>query len=291
MEASQLGRRHFGPQVALLLGLALATLVALECVGLAVLIGGRHHAALLRDPADLASLWLLYAAAFAAPAMLGWLLVRLLAPRAGSLAWLFAPLLACLVPVLNGALATRSALQSALETPIGASAALAVAALGAVWLARVLRPGQERAARLTLAGLVWAPHALSVINGISVFRPPQEFATASGLAVLAAAFAATALLSIPLFAALEKRATRGTGVRLSGVLASYAVALLLVIWATPAPTDAAKNSLASSDASPSVLLIVVDTLRADALAGFGADPNATPHVASLGRDAHLFSRA
>ena len=283
---------RIGPHDALLVGLALGTLIAGECIWLAVLIEGSHHAALLRDPLHLAPLWLLYGAAFAAPALLGWVAARALAPRAGHLAWLFALLLPCLAPVINGALATRSALQTALATPVGAAVALGVTVLGAAWLARVVRPGRERAGRITLAGLLWAPQALCVTNVISVFRPPQEFAAPRGLAVLAAACAAAALLSIPLYAALQKRSPRRPGRRLLGALASYALVLLLPIWVTPAPPGAARESLASAgSASPSVLLIVVDTLRADALAGFGGDPNATPSVASLARDASVFTRA
>jgi arylsulfatase A-like enzyme len=291
MTASNLERRNLGPQVALLVGLAIGTLVAFECVSLAVWIGGPHHAALLRDPARLVPLWLLYGAVFAAPTLLGWLAARTLAPRAGSLGVLFALLLACLVPVINGALATRSSLQAALATPVGAAAALGVTALAAMWLVRVVRPERERAGRLTLAGLIWAPQALCIVNVFSVFRPPQEFATPRGLAVLGAACAAAALLTIPLYMALNKRALRGTSRRLFGVLASYASALLVLIWATPAVPSAARASLARVDGgSPSVLLIVVDTLRADALAGFGGDPIATPNLASLARDANVFTR-
>jgi arylsulfatase A-like enzyme len=289
LETPRLGARD-----ALLVGLALGTLVAGECVWLAVLIEGSHHAALLRDPIHLAPLWLLYGAAFAVPALLGWAAARALAPRAGRLGSLFALLLPCLAPVINGALATRSVLQTALATPVGAAVALGVTALAAAWLARVVRPGREHAGQITLAGLLWAPQALCAANVISVFRPPQEFAAPRGLAVLAAACLAAALLTIPLYAALRSRPPKGPGRRLLGALASYALVLLLPIWigVIPEPLGTARASLAGAgSASPSVLLIVVDTLRADALAGFGGDPSATPSVASLARDASVFARA
>ncbi len=82
---------------------------------------------------------------------------------------------------------------------------------------------------------------------------------------------------------------RGTGVRsfATGTLLALAAAPLLLLDRTPAP----RPSRARPPAVPHVILLSIDTLRADALACSGAPEARAPHLDALAGDSLCFARA
>jgi arylsulfatase A-like enzyme len=116
---------------------------------------------------------------------------------------------------------------------------------------------------------------------------------------------AAALLAVVVVAVLLWRALRGADGRhalltrplvaaiVVAVLAAGASALAGVYAAPPAPATVARAAVPAG--APNVLLIVVDTLRADHLSCYGASPVRTPHVDALAaeglRYADAFSQA
>lgn len=74
-------------------------------------------------------------------------------------------------------------------------------------------------------------------------------------------------------------------------LACLAVVGLAVEAATPVAEQPVRQASASAAEHPNIILIVVDTLRADAVGVHGAGPAATPHLDRLARDAVRFEQA
>lgn len=87
----------------------------------------------------------------------------------------------------------------------------------------------------------------------------------------------------------EGRGGEGTGVRslATGALLALAAPLLLLLNRTPAPPPAS----AHPSAVPHVILLSIDTLRADALACSGAPESRAPHLDALAADSLCFARA
>ncbi len=82
--------------------------------------------------------------------------------------------------------------------------------------------------------------------------------------------------------------TRGTGAAWgSGLVLAWIFAL------SPAPRLAQKPppSAAPAASAPDLILVVVDSLRADAVGAYGAPPNATPHLDALAADSVVFEQA
>src|SRR5262249_33290121 len=158
-------------------------------------------------------------------------------------------------------------------------AALLGAALFA-WLRYAASPGRERAGSLSLAAFAWAPAALSALNLLAIFRPPAELETPSGIAELSLVGVASGLWSAPLVWALGHRAAPQRGRHLLAAFALYALLLLVPVYGALGPPSAAATPLVgrSEARPPSILLIVVDTLRSDAVAPFGGDPELTPNI-------------
>jgi len=110
--------------------------------------------------------------------------------------------------------------------------------------------------------------------------------------LLALTAIAAAFLSAPLVWALREPVGRQRTRRLGVALAFYGLILLLPAYGARAYHGSASGDLTRSTANPpSILLIVVDTLRADAVAGFGGDSELTPNLRELAQDATLFTRA
>lgn len=68
------------------------------------------------------------------------------------------------------------------------------------------------------------------------------------------------------------------------------VAIKVLFLCLVAPT-ACKRSNPAPARSPNILLVVIDTLRADAVFGYGAPPSQTPTIATLAREGTLFTQA
>ncbi len=276
---------------ALLLWLGLASLLAAECLGLSSWIDGVHLLAYLGSAGELAPLWLRYAAALVLPGALGWLLGRWLEPRLGRLAPAALSLVGCLLPVLNGLAATRPALLPTLSPAAAAALAAGALALLLAWLVVAGNPARAWAGRLTVAGLVLAPALLTPLNLLAWLRP-AFFRGGAGLAAAVGLCGLAALWTAPLLAGLWGGPARLRSRRLLGALGGYAAAILLLVYALPSTRDLpGAGSAALASARPPILLIVVDTLRADAVSGFGPAPGATPQLRRLAEDATIFTRA
>lgn len=82
--------------------------------------------------------------------------------------------------------------------------------------------------------------------------------------------------------------------RIDQVLAVFMIVLLLApvaYWAVPAVYAAAKPAKQDSHTIKHVILITVDTLRADVLSAYGAAGVATPNIDQLAKDGVLFQNA
>ncbi len=276
---------------ALLLWLGLATLIATQCLWFASWNDGIHVLGYLRSSGELAPLCLRYAGALLLPGAFGWFLGRLLVLRLGRLAPVSLSLLGCLVPVLNGVLVTRPALLAPVSQL--ASAALVSTALAclAAWLVFAGDLRRAWAGHLTVAGMLLAPPLLTQLNLLAWLQPAfvrggTGWLAAAGLCGLAV------LATAPLILGLGCRSARNRQRLLLGTLSGYVGAMLLTVYAIPQRLESAgPSSPALASGPPSILLIVVDTLRADAVSGIGPDAAATPSLRALAEDGTLFTKA
>lgn len=256
------------------------------CIWVFYWIEGVHYVSLLHSPQDVAWLWARYFLAVSLSGLLGYGLVCFRSrPRDAGLVT-SAVLIGASVPVLLGLFATRFV---ALE--VWGFRAEVVALIVAGML--ILLMGSF-SSRIFWGGglplLIAAPAVITAINLLAWLRP-SDFKDARGLTLAAVICIAAAAGSMPLLWGLgaierNRRAQRLGALVLVAMLVLVATVVIpgLRRSATALPIDgAAKNR-------PSVLLIVIDTLRADALTPFGADARSTPAIQGLARDSVVFTR-
>lgn len=128
-----------------------------------------------------------------------------------------------------------------------------------------------------------------------VFREDLVMASATGIVTH------VALLVVALAIAGGVAWGLGRLYRAAGSVATLALLVLVLggAWvvgrATAAPTDQTVARRAGTGNKPNLILVVVDTLRADAIEPFGAPAGTTPAFAALARDgvafAHTYSQA
>jgi arylsulfatase A-like enzyme len=284
----------FGVLEALLLGLTLATAILLiETVSAAR--EGVEYLASVRGEGALLEVAGTYALLFGSACLAGWLIAWLLGkgvarrPLAVLLGLSFS-----LVPIGWGALDIHPFVHSLLgiwQVPL-LLGTLAIVLL--TFAIRVARSGGARRHDLTMgfglslllaltasAAAVLHENAVALLHG-----DPPAWLRVGGSALIAI------LLAIGLSFALRGLHARRSVLRLA---ASWAVLLSLCVLAPYGLTATAGSPFAAAEdppsASPSVLLIVIDTLRADALSGAGAPPGTTPAIDTLARDGIVFDRA
>ncbi|MEZ4216001.1 MAG: sulfatase [Myxococcota bacterium] len=186
---------------------------------------------------------------------------------------------------LDVALAGGRALRLVWYDPVGAPCALAVALAGAMLRPRVA--GRfARALLVAYAALLVVATWAAVGDGLDVgwlsARYPLRPSLAAALALAGALRGGLARVAWrPAAAALAA----GALATASLVAADRADLRARVLRGEPA---AAGRPPATSTRAPDVLLIVVDTLRADALANAAAD---APHIAALAGESLVFERA
>lgn len=271
---------------ALLICFCVASVVATLCIGFFYWIEGLHYASIFDSARDFAKFWLRYLAGFAIPGLVGWALARVLVRPGSRRVSEIAVLVGCCVPVVVGLAATRPMLL----VPGVIAGGVAVALLGIGSLLYAMRRQHRTAIASLVFLLAGAPAGLTAFNLVTWLRP-SEFDDAGRLALAAAVCLGAALLPTPILLAM--RAPRSEQ-RIRHLLGAFLVVtgILVVTIAIPrarlAPTA---RSLARHDpARTSVLLIVVDTLRADAVSGFGRDVDATPAIHALAQDSVVFTR-
>jgi len=178
---------------------------------------------------------------------------------------------------------------------IGAAAGLGLAALGRI---AGLRPGGATA--FALSGAVTLSALVTVIGRFRVFRDLLH-ETFEGQAISPLVFqlgslgVALALCALG-FLALRALARRAPLVRVPAVAVGVVALALTGAWAlrslaaAPAPAPVRAASGPTPD-GPSVILIMVDALRADHLSCYGYEAGRTPAIDALAADGVRFAQA
>ncbi len=131
-----------------------------------------------------------------------------------------------------------------------------------------------------------------------VYQEELVWKSLNGLLVLAGAVAAAAAVYALLFFGLRALTEKGplrTLLRPFGSLAllGAAIALTAVPWLARGTSEEARaaTTKGAKEHSGNVLFIVVDTLRADHLPGYGYQAGKTPHLDAFAKDAVRFEKA
>lgn len=273
---------------ALLVCLCLGSVVATLCVWMFYWVEGMHYADLLGSPWEIARIWLLYALAYSIPGMAGWGMLRVLAGPPTRHSSMFVVLTLCGLPAWIGLAATRPAF---LAPSVLAGGLIVLIALLSV-LVCATRSGRPRIRHGALIVLIAVPTALTAFNLVAWLRP-AEFGEASRVVLAAGICLGAAIVPVPILWAQWSTDPRR---RIRWLLGIWVFASILHFGTICVPrlellAAAAGRAPSGSQAAPSVLLIVADTLRADFVSGFGARRGATPVIASLERDGVSFARA
>ncbi len=168
---------------------------------------------------------------------------------------------------------------------VGIGAALGVGVGAAAGLVPRLR-GPLASGSLALAAITVITAVARLVREPVLGRDDVQLLP-GGVPVAAAVSLAAGLVPLALVLVLQRR-------RLAPALALWklwAVALVLVIWFTPRPPPDVAPSEAGVDASASLLLITLDTFRADHVGALGATGDPTPNLDRLADRGALFTRA
>ena len=238
--------------------------------------------------------WFAYASVFAVLAVAAWLLglpLRRWFSEGRGLS-LYVLLLCLAIPIVGGPLVVRPGIAELLQRYPYWLVAVGGLLLVCAWLVLVALRGGPRLRRLTtLLGVI----ALTTVPALVTFAvnqlPPQLFSARGAIDLVLVAFLMGAL-SLPIIIAIWPAHERPVERRLAAALACLGVIFGLVVLG-PAdwrgePEPRAEQSPGSH---PSILLLVVDTLRGD----FGAPPDAEPidlpNIDRFARDGIVFERA
>ena len=166
----------------------------------------------------------------------------------------------------------------------------ALAPLGA--FLGVLLAGRERRGPIAYVQLVLVATAATVFGKASIAESQSYFAQTEP----SAATLVLLLVGLPLAGVLVDRllglAIRRPGVRL-GVEVAAGVAAL-VVWGHPqstAPLDVATTPVRAAPGAPDVILVALDTTRADHMSTYGYTRETSPNLTALARDALNFTQA
>lgn len=274
---------------------SLAVATSVLAVETATVIGleGPDYVVLLRGGATAVELWSVYALAFLVSGMAAWALGRLVfgrwrAYRAISILLLVSVFL---LPVVNATLEPRPSLKRVLTDWRAVAAYGLLFVPATVWVVQALRQGRKRPAAVASLVLTAVMVGLSVANGFLTLRLTNQIASAGGMRDLILSIGAALVLVTPLLIALW-RAHRGPDIKTlaSALGVSVGVYAGLVVL-TPERVPALPAVTREQGTRPSVLLIVIDTLRPDVLSRPGDETGLTPHIARLGDDSVWFQNA
>lgn len=180
------------------------------------------------------------------------------------------------------------------------------ATMGAVlaWSGRVMKreavpepQAYARSAAALVAGIAFGLGAFRIRR--DVFEEQLRFASAEGLGVLLGCALAAGLLYLALAAAIRFVVARKPGAVMlrawgsPAVVSALVVALGVVTVLVGQPAEAAngRTRAPAPEGAGNVLVIVVDTLRADHLPSYGYDRGRTPHLDAFAEDAIRFDQA
>ena len=155
--------------------------------------------------------------------------------------------------------------------------------LATVATKRLRTPLHASALTLSVLTLVVALSRLvrEPVLGQDVQLLPGGVYTAVALSFCLAALPLVGLLILP----PVRRALAGN------LCAVWALVLLLVTWFTPGATSALRPATPAPAEAPNLVLVTLDTFRADHVGALGAEGNPTPNLDALADRGVLFSRA
>lgn len=176
--------------------------------------------------------------------------------------------------------------------------------LASAWLGRAMQreavPEPQAYARLTALIVAVFGFALGAFRiRRDVFHEEFGFKSKEMLLVLGGCFLAGVLIYFLLSTAIRLWTSRKVGGFMLKAWGSPAFVALVVagvggsavLLGPHAEAESAVSRPASPEGAPNVLLIVVDTLRADHLPGYGYERGSTPHLDRFAQDAVRFDQA
>lgn len=168
-----------------------------------------------------------------------------------------------------------------------------VAMLGAPW---VVSLGPRRAAALGaalgtifLVFVVGRYYVAQRVFGEQIVLWSAKGMLAHGILLLGALAAAGVLAWLLGRIAAKGRRGAGTGASVAW-LGSCGLLAVAVRMASPPPAEIVRVATAGPERA-NVILVVVDTLRADALGSYGGGPQASPHIDALAKEGVVFEYA
>lgn len=274
--------------------LAVATFVLVVETLVVLVLTGAHYAGLLRQHATSLRLWSAYAGIFLVPGAALWLLVaaasRVRTPHRPLAAVLLLAALA--LPLVHAPTVLGPALRRAYTDPRALGAVAVVMIVVSVWLLRAIKRGKRRPFYAVAVALAVVTAGLSVVDVCMILRSADQVLSAAGMRHVVLGVSGAALIALPLLVAFV-RAIRGPAVRwLAGALGFYAAAYAAIVAFTPtAPQKLPSPETGSLSGAPSILMIVVDTLREDVVSGPDDPSGLTPNIERLARDGVWFEEA
>lgn len=273
--------------------LAVATFTLVVETTAIIVLEGTDYVVLVRQPRVAVDLWFIYAGCFLAAGIVAWALTWTVKRRAvTSGRWVLALLLAVLaLPVVNGTVESRPSLERFLSDWRVILAATVVALSVAWWLVRAAARNRARPFVIIVVVLMAGIFGLPVVNAFIVLRLADQIVDPAGIRDVALAVSASWLLATPLVISLWYAGRRPVVKRLA-LATGYAIALYGGIIAfTPTRLPAVSRAERVAFRSPSILLIVIDTLRVDVVSRPDTLSGLTPNIASLARDGVWFENA
>ncbi|MBX3273017.1 MAG: sulfatase-like hydrolase/transferase [Sandaracinaceae bacterium] len=183
---------------------------------------------------------------------------------------------------------------------LGGGALMALSAWVGRWMRREAVPEPEAYGRLTALIVAALAFGLAVFRiRRDVFHEEFAFKSKEGLLLAAACFAASAVLYVLLSRGVRLWTSGKAGRFMLRAWGSPALVAVLVVGLVVATVAAGEPASANGDGThapappgaPNVLVIVVDTLRADHLPAYGYRAGATPHLDRFAQDAVRYEQA
>lgn len=274
--------------------LTAATFVLVLEVTSVILLEGPHYVLLLRHAATVVGLWAFYALLYLVLGVVIWALARMLLRRryVYRRASVLLLLVFFLVPGLNAMFVTRRVIGRFMTKPPVLIAFGALALLIAVWLAVAASRKRDGPFRLVAAAAVAALAAISISNGFIILRLAGQIMSFEGVRTLGLAVLGAWLLALPMVFTCWKLLRAPAGKALTATFSFYALVCAgMVALAPTAPERPPPLATDGGRRPPSVLLIVIDTLRGDVVSGPEDPSGLTPNIGRLGRDSVWFESA
>lgn len=278
----------------LLICLSVATFVLVTETVVVIFLEGPHHVGDLRYGTSSLGLWLLYAGLFLLPGIGAWAIARASGRRRpdNRAAALLLVLTVLALPLIHVPLTERPVLARVGASIPGILAMGIGLLLVAGWLIRAARKKGRRTVDVTVFALVAAIGALAVTNTFLFHRFTHQIASPRGLQGLAIAVLGSWIFSVPLLLSLRQTLRAWAPRGHLAALGFYVAVLVAVVVGTPIRPPRLPSSEADhADHLPSILLIVIDTLRADVVSGSEDPSGLTPNIGELARDGVWFERA